>query len=152
VPAVPTTGQEATTSTARRIHGSTIACVLLAFAMTTAATAKPLQDHRSPDARDTAQTSGMSETTSEPPQDSRPRTRDAATDPGTFNAPDAISPHVLTDRQRADMVRFKHSPSQIRRRPARPRRPSNRRSPRRSAPTTFSTGTTPASAPQARSA
>jgi hypothetical protein len=35
-----TTGQEATTSTARRIHGSTIACVLLAFAMTTAATAE----------------------------------------------------------------------------------------------------------------
>jgi len=75
VPAVPTTGQEATTSTARRIHGSTIACVLLAFAMTTAATAKPLQDHRSPDARDTAQTPDMSETTSEPPHDPRPRTR-----------------------------------------------------------------------------
>jgi hypothetical protein len=69
-----TTGQEATTSTARRIHGSTIACVLLAFAMTTAATAKPLQDHRSPDARDAAQTPGMSETTSAPPQDLRSRT------------------------------------------------------------------------------
>jgi hypothetical protein len=47
-------------STARRIHGSTIARVLLAFAMTTAATAKPLQDLRSPDARDAAQTPGMS--------------------------------------------------------------------------------------------
>jgi hypothetical protein len=153
VRAVPTTGQEATTSTARRIHGSTIACVLLALAMTNAATARALQDHRSPDARDAAQTPGMSETTSAPPQDLRsPDARDAAAGPGTFNAPDVISPQVFTDRQRAVMVRFKHSPSQIRRRPARPRRPSNRRSPRPSAPTTASTGTTPASAPQARSA
>ena len=83
-------------STARRIYGSTIACVLLAFAMTSAATARALQDHRSPDARDAAQTPGMSETTSPPPQDPRPRTRDAATDPGTFNAPRrdlATSPH-----------------------------------------------------------
>ena len=83
-----TTGQEATTSTARRIHGSTIACVLLAFAMTTAATAKPLQDHRSPDARDTAQTPDMSETTSPAAAGpASPDARDAATDPGTFNAP-----------------------------------------------------------------
>jgi hypothetical protein len=108
-----TTGQEATTSTARRIHGSTIACVLRAFAMTTAATAKPLQDHRSPDARDTAQTPRMSETTSEPQQDPRPRTRaPTRLTPAPSTPPDAISPHILTDRQRAVMVRFKHSPSQ----------------------------------------
>jgi hypothetical protein len=58
-------------STARRIYCSTIACVLLAFAMTSAATARALQDLRSPDARDAAQTPGMSETTSAPPQDLR---------------------------------------------------------------------------------
>jgi hypothetical protein len=83
-----TTGQEATMSTARRIYGSTIACVLLAFAMTSAATARALQDHRSPDARDAAQTPGMSETTSPAAAGpASPDARDAATDPGTFNAP-----------------------------------------------------------------
>jgi hypothetical protein len=75
-------------STARRIYGSTIACVLLAFAMTSAATARALQDHRSPDARDAAQTPGMSETTSPAAAGpASPDARDAATDPGTFNAP-----------------------------------------------------------------
>jgi hypothetical protein len=108
----PTTGQEATTSTARRIHGSTIACVLLAFAMTSAATARALHDLRSPDARDLAQTPGMFETMSAPPQDLRsPDARDAAAGRGTFNAPDVISPQVFTDRQRAIVKRFKRSPS-----------------------------------------
>jgi hypothetical protein len=58
-------------STARRIYCSTISCVLLAFAMTSATTARALQDLRSPDARDAARTPGMSETTSAPPQDLR---------------------------------------------------------------------------------
>jgi hypothetical protein len=58
-------------SSARRIYCSTMACVLLAFAMTSAATARALQDLRSPDAHDAAQTPGMPETTSAPPQDLR---------------------------------------------------------------------------------
>jgi hypothetical protein len=54
----------------------------------------------------------MSETTSRAAAGpASPDARDAAAGPGTFNAPDAISPQVLTDRQRAVMVRFKHSPS-----------------------------------------
>jgi len=73
-------------STARRIYCSTIACVLLAFAMTSAATARALQDLRSPDARDVAQTPGMFETTSARPQDLRsPDARDAAAGAGIFN-------------------------------------------------------------------
>jgi hypothetical protein len=112
VRAVPTIGQEATMSTARRIYCSTIACVLLAFAITGAATARPLQDLRSPDARDAAQTPGMSETTFARAQDLRsPDARDAAAGRGTFNAPDVISPQVFTDRQRAVVESFKRSPS-----------------------------------------
>jgi hypothetical protein len=75
-------------STARRIYRPTIACVLLAFAMTSAAAASaPQQDLRSPDARD------------------------AAAGRGTINAPDVISPQIFSDRQRAIVQRFKRSPS-----------------------------------------
>jgi hypothetical protein len=86
--------------------------MLLAFAMTGTATARPLQDLRSPDARDAAQTPGMSETTSASAQNPRsPDARDAAAGRRTFNAPDVISPQVFTDRQRALVERFKRSPS-----------------------------------------
>jgi hypothetical protein len=62
--------------------------VLVAFAMTSAAAASaPQQDLRTPDARD------------------------AAAGHGTVNAPDAITSQVLTDRQRAIVEGFKHSPS-----------------------------------------
>ena len=86
--AVPTTGQEATMSTARRICCPTIACVLLALAMTGAAAASASrQDLRSPDARD------------------------AAAARGTFTSRDVSSPQMFTDRQRAVVTRFKRSPS-----------------------------------------
>ena len=74
-------------STARRICCPTIACVLLALAMTSAAAARPLQDLRSPDARD------------------------AAGARGTFTSRDVSSPQMFTDRQRAVVTRFKRSPS-----------------------------------------
>jgi hypothetical protein len=75
-------------SITRRIHRPIIACVLLAFAITSAATASaPQQDLRSPDARD------------------------AAAGRGTVNAPDAITSQVFTDRQRAIVEGFKRSPS-----------------------------------------
>jgi hypothetical protein len=82
-------------STARRIYCPTIASVLLALAMTSAAAASaPHQDGggtasvlRSPDARD------------------------AAAGRGTFNGPDVSSPQVFTDGQRAIVGRFKRSPS-----------------------------------------
>jgi hypothetical protein len=82
------TGQEATMSITRRIHRPITACVLVAFAMTSAAAASaPQQDLRSPDARD------------------------AAAGRGTVNAPDAITSQVFTDRQRAIVEGFKRSPS-----------------------------------------
>ena len=75
-------------SITRRIHRPIIACVLVAFAMTSAAAASaPQQDLRSPDARDA--TAGR----------------------GTANAPDAITSQVFTDRQRAIVEGFKRSPS-----------------------------------------
>jgi hypothetical protein len=75
-------------STARRIYRPTIASVLLALAMTGAAAASASQqDLRSPDARD------------------------AATGRGTFTSRDVSSPQMFTDRQRAVVTRFKHSPS-----------------------------------------
>jgi hypothetical protein len=75
-------------SITRRIHRPIIACVLVAFAMTSAAAASaPQQDLRSPDARD------------------------AAAGRGTVNAPDAITSQVFTDRQRAIVEGFKRSPS-----------------------------------------
>jgi hypothetical protein len=75
-------------SITRRIHRPIIACVLVAFAMTSAAAASaPQQDLRSPDARD------------------------AAAGRGTVNAPDAITSQVSTDRQRAIVEGFKRSPS-----------------------------------------
>jgi hypothetical protein len=75
-------------STARRIFCPTIACLLLALAMTGAAAASaPRQDLRSPDARD------------------------AAAGPGSFNRPNVSSPQVFTDQQRAIVKRFKRSPS-----------------------------------------
>ena len=71
-------------SITRRIHRPIIACVLVAFAITSAAAASaPQQDLRSPDARD------------------------AAAGRGT----DVISSQVFTDRQRAIVERFKRSPS-----------------------------------------
>ena len=115
-------------SITRRIHRPIIACVLVAFAMTSAAAASaPQQDLRSPDARD------------------------AAAGRGTVNAPDAITSQVFTDRQRA-IVEGSSARRRITRRGARRRPSSNRRSPRRSSPTTASTGATPASAPGACSA
>jgi hypothetical protein len=75
-------------SITRRIHRPIIACVLVAFAMTSAAAASaPQQDLRSPDARD------------------------AAAGRVTVNAPDAITSQVFTDRQRAIVEGFKRSPS-----------------------------------------
>ena len=75
-------------SITRRIHRPIIACVLVAFAITSAAAASaPQQDLRSPDARD------------------------AAAGRGTVNAPDAITSQVFTDRQRAIVEGFKRSPS-----------------------------------------
>ena len=75
-------------SITRRIHRPIIACVLIAFAMTSAAAASaPQQDLRSPDAHD------------------------AAAGRGTVNAPDAITSQVFTDRQRAIVAGFKRSPS-----------------------------------------
>ena len=75
-------------SITRRIHRPIIACVLLTFAMTSAAAASaPQQDLRSPDARD------------------------AAAGRGIVNPPDAITSHVFTDRQRAIVEGFKRSPS-----------------------------------------
>ena len=75
-------------STARRISRPSIACVLLALAMTGAAAASASQqDLRSPDARD------------------------AAADRGTFTSRDVSSPQMFTDRQRAVVTRFKRSPS-----------------------------------------
>lgn len=62
------TGQEATMSITRRIHRPIIACVLVAFAITSAAAASaPQQDLRSPDARDAAAGRG----TANPPTRSR---------------------------------------------------------------------------------
>jgi hypothetical protein len=112
-------------STARRICCPTIACVLLAFAITGAAAASaPRQDLRSPDARD------------------------AAAGRGTFTSRDVSSPQVFTDRQRAVVERFMRSPAyQEALREA--ITASNRRSPRRSAPTTASTGATLGSVPRA---
>jgi hypothetical protein len=73
-------------STARRIYRPVIACVLVAFAITSAAAASaPQQDLRSPDARDAAA--------------------------GRGTAPDAITSQVFTDRQRAIAEGFKRSPS-----------------------------------------
>jgi hypothetical protein len=75
-------------STARRIYRPTIACVLLALAMTGAAAASaPQQDLRSPDARG------------------------AAAGRGTFTSRDLNSPQIFTDRQRAVVTRFKRSPT-----------------------------------------
>jgi hypothetical protein len=75
-------------SITRRIHRPTIACVLVAFAITSAAAAStPQQDLRSPDTRDTA--AGRS----------------------TVNPPDAITSQAFTDGQRAIVERFKRSPS-----------------------------------------
>jgi hypothetical protein len=75
-------------SITRRIHRPIIACVLVAFAITSAAAASaPQQDLRSPDARD------------------------AAASRGTVNAPDAITSQIFTDRQRAIVEGFKRSPS-----------------------------------------
>jgi hypothetical protein len=72
-------------STARRICCPTIACLLLALAMTGAATASASQqDLRSPDARDAA---------------------------AGFNGAAVSSPQIFTDRQRAVVTRFKRSPS-----------------------------------------
>jgi hypothetical protein len=99
----PTTGQEATMSTARRIFRPTLACVLLTVAMTSTAAASGPQDLRDPDNRAVA---------AAPAQDLRsPDTRDPAAGGGTFEATDAISPQVITDRQRALVERFKRSPS-----------------------------------------
>jgi hypothetical protein len=65
--------------TAPRILRIAIACALLATAMSTAASARPLQDLRSPDARDAAQTSSLAGTISHTRQDLRsPDSRDAA--------------------------------------------------------------------------
>ena len=75
-------------STARRICCPTIACLLLALAMTGAAAASASQqDLRSPDARDTA--AGR----------------------GSFTSRDVSSPQMFTDRQRVVVTRFKRSPS-----------------------------------------
>jgi hypothetical protein len=74
--------------TARRIYRPIIACVLLTFAITSAAAASaPQQDLRSPDARD------------------------AAAGGGSVNVPDVITAPVFTDRQRAIVEGFKRSPS-----------------------------------------
>ena len=106
------------------IYCSTIACVLLAFWMTGAAER------------------GVAAGPALPRRTRRGGAR------GTFTSRDVSSPQMFTDRQRAVVTQLQALAVD----PQAPREatsPSNRRSPRRSAPTTASTGATPALAPRA---